>query len=160
MVFIKANSHCPATHDKTLLSVLCPLRWYELDSQQLKTVADRTRSLNTFRAIVQFTPAHQTQQRQDHFVVSGVAVWIESARPPTSVFSVEVWRATKCEHRTHTHTPTQNALFWRSSCTRHDKTLTPACRLPPRPRPGRQLCLAACWQTAHKQRRCKPRSFL
>ena len=46
MVFIKANSHCPARHDKTLLSVLCPFRWYELDSQQLKTVADRTRSLD------------------------------------------------------------------------------------------------------------------
>jgi len=39
-------------------------------------------SPNTFRAIVQFTRPRQTRRRQDCFVVSGVAVWIESARPP------------------------------------------------------------------------------
>jgi len=43
-----------------------------LDSRQLKTVAGRKfGSLNTFRAIVQFTPPRQTRHRQDRLVVSG-----------------------------------------------------------------------------------------
>jgi len=38
---LKANSHRHARHDKTVLSVSRTLRWCELDSRQLKTVADR-----------------------------------------------------------------------------------------------------------------------
>ena len=37
----KVNSHRHAGHDKTVLSVSRPLRRYELDFRQLKTVADR-----------------------------------------------------------------------------------------------------------------------
>jgi len=40
-VFLIPNSHRHARHDKTVLSVSCPLRWCELDSRQLRTVADR-----------------------------------------------------------------------------------------------------------------------
>ena len=38
---VKANSHRHVRHDKTVLSVSRPLRRCELDSRQLKTVADR-----------------------------------------------------------------------------------------------------------------------
>jgi len=38
---VKANSHRQARHDKTVLSVSSPLLRCELDSRQLKTVADR-----------------------------------------------------------------------------------------------------------------------
>jgi len=38
---LKTNSHRHARHDKTVLSVSRPLRRCELDSRQLKTVADR-----------------------------------------------------------------------------------------------------------------------
>ena len=38
---VKANSLHHARHDKTVLSVSCPLWRCELDSRQLKTVADR-----------------------------------------------------------------------------------------------------------------------
>jgi len=41
MVSLKANSRRDARHDKTVLSVSRPLRRCELDSRQLKTVADR-----------------------------------------------------------------------------------------------------------------------
>ena len=42
-------------------------------------------SLNTLLAIVQFTPPCQTRHRLDCFVVSGVVIWIESARQVRSV---------------------------------------------------------------------------
>jgi len=38
---LKANSHRHARRGKAVLSVWRPLRWCELDSRQLKTVADR-----------------------------------------------------------------------------------------------------------------------
>ena len=61
---------------KLFLSVSRPLQRCELDSRQFKTDADGKfeHVLNTFRAIVQFTLAHQTRHRQDRLVVSGVAV--------------------------------------------------------------------------------------
>ena len=40
-LYLKATSHRHATHDKTVLSVSRPIRRRELDSGQLKTVADR-----------------------------------------------------------------------------------------------------------------------
>jgi len=43
----KANSHCHARHNKTVLSVLRPLRWCELDSRQLRTVTDRKLEVRT-----------------------------------------------------------------------------------------------------------------
>jgi len=57
-ITFKANSHHHARHDRTVLSVSRPLRRCELDSRQLKTVADRQNiwRLSTFRAIVRFTP--------------------------------------------------------------------------------------------------------
>jgi len=77
--------------DKTVLSVSNqPRRCRELDSRQLKTVADRKYSLNTLIAIVQFTPPRQTRHNQNCFVVS--AVWCvsvnESAHPIYSCVSV------------------------------------------------------------------------
>ena len=70
---VTANSHRHARHDKTVLSVSRPRRRCELDSRQLKTVADRKSEvcMSTFRAIVQFTPQRQTRRRQDRLVVSG-----------------------------------------------------------------------------------------
>jgi len=38
---LTANSHRHARHDKTVLSVSRPIRRCELDSRQLKTIADR-----------------------------------------------------------------------------------------------------------------------
>jgi len=43
----KANSHRHAEHDKTVLSVSRPFRRCELDSRQLKTVADRKSEVST-----------------------------------------------------------------------------------------------------------------
>jgi len=88
---IKANSHRHARHDQTILSVSRPLQRCELDSRQLKTVADRkfVLSLNTFIAIVQFTLAHETRRRQDRLVVSGgrcelgISVQLERRRTTT-----------------------------------------------------------------------------
>ena len=40
-VFLKANLHRHARHNKTVVSVSCPPRRCELDCRQLKTVADR-----------------------------------------------------------------------------------------------------------------------
>ena len=44
---VKANSHRHARHDKAVLSVSRPLRRCELDSRQLKTVADRKFEIGT-----------------------------------------------------------------------------------------------------------------
>jgi len=63
-----------ATPDTTKLSCLCRVR-----SGGVNWIPDNSRlcrrqkicSRNTFRTIVQFTPAHQTQHRQDGLVVSG-----------------------------------------------------------------------------------------
>ena len=99
--------------DTTKLSCLCRVR-----SGGVNWIPDCRRqkiwSLNTFTAIVQFTPAHRTRHRQDG-LLSGVAVWIESARPldnyvlRRSASSGRTGRA--CAAR---HTPTQNALVRRS----------------------------------------------
>jgi len=51
----------------------------ELDSRQLKTVADRKSSLNTLIAIVQFTPPRQTRHRQDCLVLSCLAGGVNRA---------------------------------------------------------------------------------
>ena len=67
---IKANSHHHARQDKTALSVSRPLRKSELDSRQLKTVADK--SDDTFIAIVQFTLAHQLNSTQQRTTDAGV----------------------------------------------------------------------------------------
>jgi len=65
-----------ATPDKTVLSVSRLPQRCELDSRQLKTVADRKFEvfLNPLIAVVQFTPQRQTRHRQDCFVVSGMTV--------------------------------------------------------------------------------------
>jgi len=77
---LKANSHRYARHEKTVLSVSRPLRQIKSINQSavwigFQTTQDCRRkkiwSLNTFRAIVQFTPAHQTRHREDRLVVSG-----------------------------------------------------------------------------------------
>jgi len=46
-VCLKANSHRHAGHDKTVLSLSCPIRRCKLYSRQLKTVADRTFEVRT-----------------------------------------------------------------------------------------------------------------
>jgi len=147
--------------DTTKLSCLCYVRfggmnWIPNNSRlspiELEVWTRSEQSSNSRR---------HTRHNTDRTILSCLVWRCELSRPDRR----QVCSALKCDGQRsvstgHTHTPTQNALFWRSSRTRHDKTLTLACRPPPRPRPGRQLCLAACWQTAHKQRRCKPRSFL
>jgi len=92
-----------------------------------------------------FTPLDRTRYRLDCFVVSGVAVWIESAwQPDRCVLCLFVSEYVGRRSATAGRTPTQNALVGRSVHTRHDKTVAPACRpQPPRRRPGRQLRLAA-----------------
>jgi len=127
---LKANSHRHARHDKTVLSVSRTLRRCELDSRQLKTVADRKFwNLNTLIAIVQFTPPRKTRHRQDCFVVSGVAVWTESARPPDRcvlcLVCVGVRPAAQCDRRTHSDT---EALVGPTQFTPPDTTQTgPSC---------------------------------
>ena len=72
-------------------------------------------SLNTFKAIVRFMPAHQTRHRQDRLVVSGVAVWIGSARPTDKcVLGRSVSGGADSACATAGRTPTQNALVGRS----------------------------------------------
>ena len=77
------NSHRQARPDKTVQNspvsvVAASAMWIEFSTTQ-DCRRQEIRSLNTLIAIVQFTPARHWQ---DCFVVSGVAVWIESARPP------------------------------------------------------------------------------
>ena len=77
------NSHRQARPDKTVQNspvsvVAASAMWIEFSTTQ-DCRRQEIRSLNTLTAIVQFTPARHWQ---DCFVVSGVAVWIESARPP------------------------------------------------------------------------------
>ena len=63
-----------ATPDKTKLSCLCRVRFGGVnwipDNSRLSPI-ENVKSVNTFRAIVQFTPAHQTRYRQDCLDLSG-----------------------------------------------------------------------------------------
>ena len=99
LVDLKANSHLHARHDKTVLCVSRPLRWCELDSRQLKIVADRkfevwTRSEH--RPVRTGTP--DTTRTGP-----SCRVWCELSLPDrrTSAFSVGVCRAAQCDRRTH-----------------------------------------------------------
>ena len=78
---IKANLHRHARHDKAVLYVSRPpsVAWTGFPTMQVRR-RQTIWSLNTFRAIVQFTSARQTRHGQNRLVVSGVAVWIESTR--------------------------------------------------------------------------------
>jgi len=86
---IKANSHRHARHDTNYLVCVASASvvWTGFQTTQ-DCRRQKIWSLNTFTAIAPFASAHQTQQRQDRLVVSGVAVWTES-----SAFSVGVCRA-------------------------------------------------------------------
>jgi len=68
-----------ATPDTTKLSCLCRVRFGGVnwipDDIRLAPI-ENVKSVNTFRAIVQFTPAHQTRYRQDCLDLSGG--WWES----------------------------------------------------------------------------------
>jgi len=75
-------------------------------------------------------------------------VWrCELSWPDSQTGAFCVWSVPQCVGRrsaTAGRTPTQNALARRSIHTATpDKTVAPACRPPPRRRPGRQLRLAA-----------------
>ena len=96
----------------------------------------KTWSLNTLTAIVQFIPPRQTRHRQDCFVVSGAEVWTESAQQPD--------RCILCACDCQMHSDAECTCLAVSSHrhTRHDKTVAPACRPPPRHRPASQLRLA------------------
>ena len=63
-----------ATPDTTKLSCLCRVRFGGVnwipDNSRLSPI-ENVKSVNTFRAIVQFTPAHQTRYRQDCLDLSG-----------------------------------------------------------------------------------------
>jgi len=81
----------------------------------------------------------------DCFIVSGVAVWIESARQPDRcvlcLVCVGVCRAAQCDRRTHSDAERTCPAVNSHRHTRQDKTAAPACRPPPPRR--RQLRLAA-----------------
>ena len=76
---VKAMGHRNARHDKTVLFIERPFLLCEFTTQDCRQ--QKIRRLNTFRAMVQITPAHQTRHRQDRLVVCGVVVWIDSSRP-------------------------------------------------------------------------------
>ena len=63
----EADSHRHTRRDKTVLSVSRPPRRCELDSRQLKTVADRT--FEDWTRSEQSSDSHQTRHRQDRRVV-------------------------------------------------------------------------------------------
>ena len=80
LVDLKANSHLHARHDKTVLCVSRPLRWCELDSRQLKIVADKKIwSLNTFWTS---SSSYRHARHDTDRTVLSCLVWTESARPP------------------------------------------------------------------------------
>ena len=108
--------------------------------------------------MVQFTPAYQTRHRQDRLVVTGVVVWNESARPPDKcVLRRSVGRHSATAGRTQTQNALGRSGRLISHChTRHDKTVTPACRPPSRRMPGRQHAAIPRRPTARTQRRCTP----
>ena len=64
---IKANSHRHAIHDKTFLSVSRPLRRCELDSRQLKTVADG--KFEVWTRSEQWSNSHQHTRHDTHRTV-------------------------------------------------------------------------------------------
>jgi len=73
----KTNSHRLARHDKTVLSLSRPLRRCELDSLPNNPRLSPTENLKSERVNSNcpiHTATRQTRQRQDCFVVSGVAV--------------------------------------------------------------------------------------
>ena len=143
---LKANSHSHARHDKTVLSVSHALRRCELNSRQLKTVADgslKSEHVNSNCPIHTATP-DRTQTWLFCRVWCGGVNWVG---PDSQAGAFCVWSVLECigwRSATAGHT-TQNALAVNSHRpSRHDKTAAPACRPPPpRRRPGRQLRLAA-----------------
>ena len=90
---LKANSHRHARHDKTVLSVSRPFRRGELDSRQLKTVADRK-----FEVWTRSQQSSSSQRHTRHDTDRTVLLCLcELSRPdrPTSAFIVGVCRATQ-----------------------------------------------------------------
>ena len=71
--------------------------------------------------------------------------WTESARPSDRcvLCLVKACWAAQCDRRTHSDAERTFPAINSHRHTRQDKTAPPACRPPPRRRPGRQLCLAA-----------------
>ena len=74
-------------------------------------------------------------------------MWNESARPQDRcvlcLVCVGVRPAAQCGRRTHSDAERTCPAVSSHRHTRHDKTVAPACRPPPRRRPGRQLRLVA-----------------
>jgi len=99
-----------ATPDTTKLSCLCRVRFGGVNWILPTIRRQKILSLNTFRAIVQFTPAHQTRHRQHCLVVSGGRCELDitgatRARPLTSYLIVAaaaaelIARMRRCQSR-------------------------------------------------------------
>jgi len=106
-------------------------------------------SLNTLSAIVQFTPPRQTRHRRDCFVVSGVAVWIESAGPPDRCVLCLVWvgvcPAAQCDRRTHSdgeRTCRADSIY----TTTPDKTRPSRLPVDRRRDTGQAGCIPSSWR--------------
>jgi len=90
---VKANSHRHARHGKTVLYVSRPLRRCELDSGQLKSVANRKFEVWTRSEQSSHLRQH-TKRNTDRTVLSCLLWQCELSQPdhPTSAFSVRVFR--------------------------------------------------------------------
>jgi len=91
---LKANSHRHARHDKTVLSVSCPLRRRELDFRQLKTVADG--KFEVWTRSQQSSNSHRHTRYNTDKTVLSCLVWRYELSPPdhpTSTFYLGVCRA-------------------------------------------------------------------
>jgi len=104
-----------ATPDTTKLSCLCRVRfggvnWIPDNTGLSPTENLKSEHVQSNRPV--HTAAHQTRHRQDRLVASGVAVWIESARPPDKcVQRRSVSGGAGTAGATAGRTPTQNANF-------------------------------------------------
>ena len=113
---VEANSHRHARHDKTVLSVSRPLRRCELDSRQLKTVADR--KFEVWTRSEQSSNSHRHTRHDTDRTVLSCLVWrCELSRPDSQTSAFCVWCVPECVGRrsaTAGRTLTQNSLVRRS----------------------------------------------
>ena len=70
---VKANLHRRARHDKTVLSALRPLQWCQLDSRQLKTVAER--KFEAWTRSEQSSNSHRHTRHDTDRTVLSCLVW-------------------------------------------------------------------------------------
>ena len=104
---LKVNLHRHARHDKTVLSVSRPLRRCQLDSRQLKSVADR--KFEVGKHVQSNRPIH-TRHDTDRTVLSCLLWRCELSRPDKCVQRRSVSGGAGTAGATAGRTPTQNAL--------------------------------------------------